>query len=152
MHNTYVLLSVTALTVLCAACTPLTTNTTTPSASSSSFAVASSKASSDDGINPIILSPSVGSKVQSPLTVQGKARGTWFFEGSLPVQITDSHNNVIATAPAQTEGEWMTTEYIDFSVTIPFSTHESFGFIVIKKDNPSGLPENDAQFKIPVTF
>ena len=86
------------------------------------------------------------------MTVKGKARGTWFFEASLPVQITDSHNNVIATAPAQADGEWMTTEYVDFSVTIPFSTNESFGFIVIKKDNPSGLPENDAQFKIPVTF
>ena len=90
--------------------------------------------------------------MKSPVTVKGKARGTWFFEASLPVLVTDSHNNVIASAAAQADGEWMTTEYVDFSVTIPFSTNQPFGFIVIKKDNPSGLPENDAQIKIPVTF
>ncbi len=100
----------------------------------------------------IVTSPELGSLVESPLSVEGKARGTWFFEASLPVEITDASGNVIAVAPASADGEWMTTEYVDFSVTIPFSTAEKSGFLVIKKNNPSGLPEHDAMVKIPVHF
>lgn len=122
------------------------------SSSSSVYAVASSLSSIPENVNPVIVSPVVGSHIKSPVTVQGKARGSWFSEGALPIEITDSHNIVIAMAPAQADSEWMTTDYVDFSVTIPFSTKQPFGFIVIKKDNPSGLPENDAQFKIPVMF
>lgn len=99
-----------------------------------------------------IETPRANSVVKSPLLVRGKARGTWFFEASLPVQIQDSTGNVITTVPAQADGEWMTTDYVNFSVEIPFVTSDTSGFLVIKKDNPSGLPENDDEVKIPVKF
>lgn len=153
MHNIYSLAFVLLVVVSLTACSSEPDISTSKSSSSSSvYAVASSQSSAPENVNPIIVSPVVGSVIKSPVTVQGRARGTWFAEGSLPIEITDSHNLVIATAPAQADGEWMTTDYVDFSVIIPFSTKQPFGFIVIKKDNPSGLPENDAQFKIPVMF
>ena len=155
MHNMYSFAFFLLVAVSLTACSSESNTSTSQSSSSSSssvYAVASSQSSEPENVNPIIVSPLVGSVIKSPVTVRGKARGTWFFEGSLPIEITDSHNNVIAKAPAQAKGEWMTTDYVNFSVTIPFSTKQPFGFIVIKKDNPSGLPENDAQFKIPVMF
>ncbi len=113
--------------------------------SSSSSAVA-------EGKDVIVTAPIVGSIVKSPLIVQGKARGSWFFEGSLPIVITDTNDNIIAVAPAEALGEWMTIDYVDFTATITFSTKATSGFIIVKKNNPSGLPENDSQVKIPVTF
>jgi hypothetical protein len=43
---------------------------------------------------------------------------------------------------------------------VPFSAALGFikpsglnsGFLVFKKDNPSGLPQNDESYKIPVNF
>lgn len=153
MHHMYSFVFLLLVVVSLTACSSESDTSASQSSSSSSvYAVASSQSSAPENINPIVVSPVVGSVIKSPVTIQGKARGTWFFEGSLPIEITDSHNIVIAKAPAQADGEWMTTDYVNFSVTIPFSTKQPFGFIVIKKDNPSGLPENDAQFKIPVMF
>lgn len=152
MRTIYSLTLFSLVLVFLTACSSSSSSNTAQSSLSSSYAVASSQTSVPESTNPVIVSPVVGSHIKSPVTVQGKARGSWFSEGTLPIEITDSHNIVIAKAPAQADSEWMTTDYVNFSVTIPFSTKQPFGFIVIKKDNPSGLPENDAQFKIPVMF
>lgn len=100
----------------------------------------------------IVSSPAPNTVIKSPLLVRGKARGTWFFEASLPVQVTDADGNILATVPGQAEGEWMTTDYVSFTATLTFTTSATSGFVIIAKDNPSGLPENDAQVKIPVKF
>jgi hypothetical protein len=50
------------------------------------------------------------------------------------------------------EGGWMTIDLVKFESEITFTTTEKTGYIVIKKDNPSGLPENDASLKVPVKF
>jgi len=120
--------------------------------SSSSATVSSSSSVEISGKEVIIESPEVNALVKSPLLVRGKARGFWFFEASLPVQLTDSNGNVIVSSPATADGEWMTTDYVDFTAELKFMTTATSGFLVIKKDNPSGLPENDAEVKIPVKF
>lgn len=120
--------------------------------SSSSVTVSSSSSVEISGKEVIIESPEVNALVKSPLLVRGKARGFWFFEASLPVQLTDSNNNVIVTVPGMTSDEWMTTDYVDFTAELTFTTTATSGFLVIKKDNPSGLPEYDAEIRIPVKF
>src|SRR3989338_9204044 len=56
--------------------------------------------------------PRIGDAIASPVNVSGKARGNWYFEASFPVEVLDSRGAVIAQAPAQAQGEWMTTEYV----------------------------------------
>lgn len=100
-----------------------------------------------------IFAPAPNSLVTSPVTVSGEARGTWFFEASFPIEILDSQGNVLGTGIAQAQGNWMTEDFVPFSATIQFkATTVPQGLIVFRKDNPSGLPENDASVSVPVRF
>jgi hypothetical protein len=95
------------------------------------------------------------SRVQSPLTVTGKVPGNWSFEASFPVQVTSKNGAVLVQTAAQLEGDWMTEELVPFSVTLTFerpSGDNPQGYLVLKKDNPSGLPENDDSVTIPIVF
>lgn len=101
-------------------------------------------------------SPQPNEIVQSPLTITGEARGTWFFEASFPIIIKDSNDNTIGQGAATANGDWMTTEFVPFTAMVTFSTDpissNTQGTIVLKKDNPSGLPQNDDSLEIPVIF
>jgi hypothetical protein len=97
--------------------------------------------------------PLSGTKVTSPLVVSGRARGNWYFEASFPVKLLDGNGNQIAIAPAQAIGNWMTTDYVPFSVTLTFPTPATAtGTLILQKDNPSGEPQFDDSVSIPVTF
>lgn len=98
--------------------------------------------------------PTSGATISSPVSVSGIARGNWYFEASFPVEIIDDRGNLLGIAPAQAEGEWMTTEFVPFKATISFSapTTTTSGFVRFKKDNPSGLPEYDMHIDVPVMF
>lgn len=100
-----------------------------------------------------IAAPMPNGVVVSPLTVAGEARGTWYFEASFPVELLDADRNSIAIIPAQAEGEWMTEGFVPFTATLDFTVPATdTGFVVFKKDNPSGLPEHDASVEVPVRF
>lgn len=100
----------------------------------------------------MITSPLPNAVVTSPLKITGKARGSWFFEASLPVSLEDDKGHVFATLPAHTDEEWMTTDFVSFTIDIEFISPKTKGFIVVSKDNPSGDPERDASIRIPVLF
>lgn len=103
-----------------------------------------------------VMSPSPGSRVTSPLTITGEARGTWFFEASFPVYVTDWDGLIIGEGIATAKGEWMTEEFVPFTAVITFDTskirgnYSERGTLVLKKDNPSGLPEHDDALEIPI--
>ncbi len=100
-----------------------------------------------------VTSPRPGDKVTSPLTIRGEARGTWYFEASFPVKIQTADGQVLAQAPAQAKGEWMTEDFVPFEVTLNFTAPaDTQGKLILSKDNPSGLPENDDSLEIPITF
>ena len=100
-----------------------------------------------------VSTPASNSAVRSPLTVRGEARGTWFFEASFPVTLRDAGGQILAQAPAQAEGEWMTENFVPFSVTLTFQLPKpGAGTLVLEKDNASGLPEHAAELRIPVQF
>jgi len=103
---------------------------------------------------PVVMSePKRGEFMVSPATIRGKARGTWFFEASFPVTLNDANGTILGQGIAQAEGEWMTTAYVPFSLTLTFiDPPTTMGTLVFHKDNPSGLPEHDAQVSIPVRF
>lgn len=92
---------------------------------------------------------------QKPLELTGRARGNWYFEANFPIQILDNHANVLANGYATAQGEWMTTEFVPFISTINFSktpSANSFGKIILKKDNPSDMRELDDQMEVFVYF
>jgi hypothetical protein len=96
---------------------------------------------------------SSGQKISSPVILSGQARGNWYFEASFPVKVMDGNGKELGVGIAQAQGEWMTTDYVPFSVTLIFSAPETpAGTVEFIKDNPSGLPENDDKFVVPVTF
>ena len=100
-----------------------------------------------------VTKPTPNQVVQTPLIIEGEARGTWFFEATFPVKLMDSNGNVIAANTAQAESEWMTEDFVPFKAQIVFEKPETaIGILVLEKDNPSGLPENDAKVEIPVRF
>ncbi len=106
----------------------------------------------------VLDEPLAGGSVTSPLVISGRARGSWFFEASFPISIVDWDGRIIAEHYATAEGEWMTTDFVPFTATIEFESPagtESFmnrGSLILKKDNPSGLPEHDDALEIPIYF
>lgn len=101
-----------------------------------------------------ITSPKPNDIIQSPLSIKGEARGTWFFEASFPIELQDANGVKIAEWYATADGEWMTEEFVAFTSTLNFEKPENMkkGTLILKKDNPSGLPEHDDALIIPVSF
>ncbi len=91
--------------------------------------------------------------IKSPLVMSGEARGTWFFEASFPVRLLDGDGKEIVRTIAQAQGEWMTENFVPFDARLEFKPPiTNTGTLVLERDNPSGLPENDRRLTIPVRF
>ncbi|MDO8492224.1 MAG: Gmad2 immunoglobulin-like domain-containing protein [bacterium] len=118
-----------------------------------------------------VSSPLPGAVINSPMKVIGSARGNWYFEASFPVVLTDWDGRIIAQSIATAKGDptradgasptsngagWMTTEFVPFEATLIFTAdkdaYSNKGTLILKKDNPSGLPQNDDAMEIPVFF
>jgi hypothetical protein len=100
-----------------------------------------------------LRTPLPGAILLSPLTLEGRARGSWFFEASFPVYLLDADGDTIAVMPAQAEGEWMTQAFVPFKATLTFTPPASpTGTLILAKDNPSGLPEHAAELRVPIRF
>lgn len=104
--------------------------------------------------------PVGGAGITSPITVTGKARGTWYFEASFPVTLVNWDGLIIAEGHADAQGDWMTDEFVPFTATLTFTkpecgTDQDFcmrGSIIFKNDNPSGDPARDKAVEVPVRF
>ena len=100
-----------------------------------------------------VTKPQPNQLIESPLMIEGEARGTWFFEATFPVKLLDASGDVIATYFAQAQGEWMTEDFVLFKAQLIFEKPVTdTGVLILEKDNPSGLTENDANIEIPVSF
>ena len=96
--------------------------------------------------NVKVSSPLPNATVAQNFTVSGYARGIWFFEASFPVEVRDPQNNLVGIGIAQAVGEWMTEEFVAFNAPVTVQSYTGPATLVLKKDNPSGLPEhNDSE-------
>jgi hypothetical protein len=97
--------------------------------------------------------PFPGAVTGKRFSVKGQARGPWYFEASFPIRVLDTDGKVLATAVAQADGAWMTNNFVPFSadVTIP-ATYTGSATLELMKDNPSGLPQNDASVSFPIVI
>lgn len=97
--------------------------------------------------------PAPGTTITSPLAVGGEARGSWFFEASFPVRLLDANGDVLAQSIAETPFDWMTEDFVTFRANLAFNQPVTeTGTLVLQRDNPSNLPENAAEVRIPVRF
>jgi len=102
-----------------------------------------------------ITSPRPNEEITSPLTITGEARGYWYFEASFPIVLTDWDGRIIAEGYATAQDDWMTEEFVPFEAELTFTADTSVskrGTLILKKDNPSGLPEHDDALEFPVYF
>ncbi|TSC75726.1 MAG: hypothetical protein G01um101430_220 [Parcubacteria group bacterium Gr01-1014_30] len=109
-----------------------------------------------------LFSPKKGETIESPLVVKGEARGSWFFEANFPIVLTNWDGLIIAESFATAKSDWMTQDYVPFEAVLEFESpvfpgvdQEHFsrrGYLILQKDNPSGLPENEDVLEVPITF
>jgi len=106
-----------------------------------------------------VQNPKPHDVITSPITVLGEARGTWYFEATFPIVLVDWDGRIIAEGYAEAEDEWMTEEFVPFKAELTFTKppyegtdYGERGALILKKDNPSGLPEHDRAIEIPIRF
>lgn len=100
-----------------------------------------------------VNSPRPNQAVASPLIITGQARGTWFFEASFPIKLLAHDGQIIASGIAQAQTNWMTENFVPFTAELNFyNPATTRGNLILMKDNPSGLPQNDDALRIPVIF
>ena len=108
---------------------------------------------SPKGVSVLVFTPAKGAAVASPVAVVGEVPGNWSFEAEFSVQLKNSKGDIVAQAPAHLLGDWQTTNLVPFSVQLTFAGSQSgSGTLVLQKDNPSGLPQNEDSVSIPVRF
>jgi hypothetical protein len=103
----------------------------------------------------MVTSPQAHEVIHSPLTLEGKAKGAWFFEATFPVTLLDGNGQEIIRVPvhAKVENYWRAKGLVPFEGTMEFTTPATAtGTLVFQNDNPSGLPENQEEFRMPVRF
>ncbi len=100
-----------------------------------------------------ISKPLPNEVIKSPLEIEGEARGYWFFEADFPVYLLDNNGKELGVGIARTKSDWMTEDFIPFKATLEFQIPTTKrGVLILEKDNPSGLPENSDELRIPVYF
>jgi hypothetical protein len=105
-----------------------------------------------------VFAPEKVTPIESPLTLQGEVRGTWLFEATAPVVLTDWDGRIISEGYIEAEGDWMTEEIVPFSGSLTFETPEDMGdfsdtgSLIFQKANPSGLPEHDEALEYIIRF
>ncbi len=101
-----------------------------------------------------LFKPLPNEVIKSPLEIKGKARGIWFFEANFPIVLTDWDGLIIAEGIARTVESWMTEEFVSFSSELNFEKPDlkDNGNLILRKDNPSGLPEHDDVLEVIIFF
>ncbi|MDP2930296.1 MAG: GerMN domain-containing protein [bacterium] len=101
-----------------------------------------------------VFSPESDQLVSLPIKIEGEARGNWFFEASFPIELLDANGNALGLTIGQAKSNWMTADFVPFEATINLKTlpETETGTLVLRRDNPSGLPENDSKITLPIRF
>lgn len=103
-----------------------------------------------------ITSPQQGSTIDpsAETIVSGKAVGNWFFEATAPVGVYDLDGKLLTRTYVSAMGEWMTTNYVDFTGKIaPFLTNgATSGYVQFSNSNPSDNEGFNRSLRIMVLF
>ena len=123
-------------------------------------ALSQASTSSDTAPSTTPMVSESGVEVDAPLqnqhaghtfTVSGKAPGPWFFEAQFPMMVRAQNGTVVGRATAKAKGNWQTTGTVAFETVMQIdATYNGPATLVLLKDNPSGLPQNDDSVEVPI--
>jgi hypothetical protein len=101
----------------------------------------------------VVSIPAKNMPVTSPLTIEGMAKGTWYFEANLPVEIVDAQRRSLGKKFVTATKDWMSESLVPFAGQLEFQKPDTkTGYLIFKNDNPSGSKENEKTFEIPIDF
>lgn len=114
-----------------------------------STAVATSSAPLSASVH--IDTPASNAVVGTTFIVTGAAPSGWYFEAVFPISVRDNADNVIGHGQAQALSDWTQPGQIRFAATTTIDTvYHGPATLILLKDNPSGLPENDDSVSMPI--
>lgn len=113
---------------------------------------AAQRYTSAKGVELEVYIPGGSQGISSPLSIFGQVPGSWSFEASFPIELLNSQGEIVAEGHGELQGNWMTDELVTFVATLEFEDETGDGKLVLKKDNPSGLPENDDSVAIDIKY
>ena len=98
-----------------------------------------------------VESPDAGATISSTVTMNGEARGNWYFEAEFTVDLIQD-GETLATGIVKAQEEWMTEDFVEFSATldIPDGAASGKAELVFRNSNPSEKPELDKSYRLPV--
>lgn len=103
--------------------------------------------------NFVITTPTAQEPITSPVTITGEATGSWYFEATFPVTITDAYRKILGQHYVTATKDWMSESLVPFTTELTFATPTTgTGFLIFKNANPSGLPEYEKTLEMPITF
>jgi len=98
-----------------------------------------------------VFKPQVNEILSGPIEIEGEAKGSWYFEAVFPIWLIDENGNIIAQTSAWAQDEWMTEDFVPFKAEIEApSDFSGNATLILKNDNPSGLPEYDKEIRVPI--
>ncbi len=107
----------------------------------------------------VVTSPLPESTVStSPLVIKGRAVGNWFFEATAPVTVVNWDGIIIGEGYIKVDDgyDWMTTDMVPFTGTISYDASQlgvyKYGWIIVRKDNPSDNPQFDDSLEFKILF
>lgn len=99
----------------------------------------------------LVTKPQLNQVISSPLTVEGQAKGNWFFEASFPIELVDDQGTILGQSHVQAQSDWMTDGFVPFKGEMNYQvTATTTGKLILKNDNLSGLPQNNKRIEMPV--
>jgi hypothetical protein len=101
----------------------------------------------------VVTSPLPHATVDVSFVVEGRAPVGWFSESVFPIQVRDENNNVIARATAHGPTAWKKSTALSWSATVTvLGPYTGPATLILLRNNPSGLPENDDAVTIPIVI
>ncbi|GBD34208.1 hypothetical protein HRbin34_00533 [bacterium HR34] len=101
----------------------------------------------------LIFSPKENQKIKSPLLIQGKANGNWFFESEFTSELYDNENNLLGSAILKAKDNWMTENFVPFEGELDFKQPKTkTGKLLFLSANPSGIAEYQKVYSVPIKF
>jgi hypothetical protein len=101
-----------------------------------------------------VTNPPANSSLSRPATIAGLAAGSWYYGGYAPVIMTDAKGNIIARGAVKAQGNTDSKDLVPFITTLYYPPAQSgtFGVLVFKNANPSGLAANDMSVEVLFKF
>jgi Immunoglobulin-like domain of bacterial spore germination len=90
------------------------------------------------------------SNATSSFQVLGRARGFWFFEAQLHVEVRTSTGTLLWKGLGAAQSDWMTTDFVPFTALVNVGAYTGPAQLVVRNENPSGIPANDKSIAFPV--